>query len=493
MTGAKRWWRPRSLRGQLVIWVSVIVSLAVLGVGAVGMVSLRDEMVSLADGQVANSLTAFSHSYRTSAVGPEGIPPGGWTGAFRGQSSGSVIAMLDNGIPAFVLVSTDGELAPASSDVAQDLESVNWRAGDRQTVSLGSLGQHRVGSALIGDRRLVSAVPLAAANKTVARSSLVVAVLMVIALVAAGSATVLVVRRTLEPLRRVAGVAARVATMPLDDPDHRITDRVAEPDTHPESEVGVVGQTLNRLLVNVDNALTRMAESDRHMRQFLTDASHELRTPLASILGYAELTRQESDQLPPMTEYALTRIEAESQRMSNLVSDLLLLSRLDEGQDLQLEEIDLRDLVADALNDIAVTAPDHRFVAELPHQALLVWGDRARLQQLVANLLANARVHTPEGVTVTTSLSAASEKGRPVVELVVSDNGPGIPEAIMPRLFDRFVRADKARSREMGSTGLGLAIVASIVEAHRGTVRAESRPGRTAFTVRLPGSQGRTR
>ena len=113
--------------------------------------------------------------------------------------------------------------------------------------------------------------------------------------------------------------------MPLDDPDHRITDRVAEPDTHPESEVGVVGQTLNRLLVNVDNALTRMAESDRHA-QFLTDASHELRTPLASILGYAELTRQESDQLPPMTEYALTRIEAESQRMSNLVSDLLLLT-----------------------------------------------------------------------------------------------------------------------------------------------------------------------
>jgi two-component system sensor histidine kinase TrcS len=272
--------------------------------------------------------------------------------------------------------------------------------------------------------------------------------------------------------------------MPLDATDYRITARVEDADTDPESEVGVVGQTLNRLLANVDTALTDMAASDRRTRQFLTDASHELRTPLAAILGYAELTRQDSEVLPPTTEYALARIEAESRRMAALVADLLLLSRLDEGLDLELEDLDLCDVVADAVNDASVTAPDHHFLTELPDHAIWVRGDRARLHQLLGNLLSNARVHTPAGVTVTTSLSTRADGT--AVELVVADDGPGIPDEIMPNLFGRFVRADKARSRELGCSGLGLAIVLSIVEAHNGTVVAESRPGRTVFTVRLP-------
>lgn len=483
MTITAHWWRPRSLRRQLVIWVSAIVSLAMIGVGAVAVLSLRNEMVSLADGQVSDSLAALDYSYSKSPVDRARVSADGMTAAFPGQAPGTVIALLRNGSAVFAMVSTDGELAPVPADVIADLESVDWRAGDRQTVTLGGLGQHRAGSSVSGDERLVSAVSLVAANKTVARSSLVVTVLVVLALLATAVATVLVLRQALKPLGRVAAVAARVATMPLDDADHRITERVEAADTDPHSEVGVVGQTLNRLIVNVDGALTKMAESDRRMRQFLSDASHELRTPLSAILGYAELTRQESDVLPPMTEYALARIESEAQRMSTLVSDLLLLSRLGEGQDLQLEELDLCDLVAHAVNDASVTAPGHRFVANLPQQPVWMRGDRARLQQVVANLLSNARIHTPEGSTVSTSLSEHSDGG---VELVVADNGPGIPEAIMPNLFDRFVRADKARSRELGSTGLGLAIVASIVEAHRGTVSAESRPERTVFTVRLP-------
>lgn len=482
MSGAARWWRPRSLRRQLVIWVSAIVSVAMIGVGVVAVASLRNEMISLADGQVSNSLAALEHSYGKSVSATDHSGSDGMATVFQGQAPGTVIALLRSGITEFAMVSAEGELVPARADVRADLEAINWRAGDRQTVALGSLGQHRIGSSGDDSARLVSAVSLVAANETVARSSLIVAALVLIALVATASATIGVVRQALNPLSRVAGVAARVATMPLDDADHRITARVGEPDTDPESEVGVVGQTLNRLLVNVDGALTKLTDSDRRMRQFLTDASHELRTPLASILGYAQLTRQESDVLPPMTEYALTRIEAEAQRMSTLVSELLLLSRLGEGQDLQVEDVDLCDLTAHAVNDAAVTAPDHRFVAQLPEGAVWVRGDRARLQQLVANLLANARIHTPGGVTVTTSLAL----GEATVDLVISDDGPGIPDTIMPNLFDRFVRADKARSRELGSTGLGLAIVASIVDAHGGTVTAASRPGRTVFTVRLP-------
>ena len=486
MSGARPWWRPRSLGRQLAIWVSGIVSLAVIGVGAVALVGLREEMIGLEDDQVTNSLAAFSHSVEKIKAEPGRRPVDGVALNYPGQSGGTVIALLRNGVAAFALSSTDGELTPASAEVTRDLEAVDWRAGERQTVSLSGLGQHRVGSLGTDAERLVSAVSLVAANKTVARNSVIVMFLVMLALLATAAVTAFAVHQALKPLRRVAGVAAQVAAMPLDDPAHRITARVGAADTDPENEVGVVGQTLNRLLANVDAALTKMADSDRHMRQFLTDASHELRTPLASILGYAQLTRQESDLLPPMTEYALSRIESESQRMTTLVADLLLLSRLDEGQDLDVEDVDFGDLVADAVNDAAVTAPDHRFVFEPPERRVRVTGDRVRLQQLVANLLANARVHTPAGTTVTTRLANRGDAGGRGVELMVSDNGPGIPEAIMPNLFDRFVRADKARSRELGSTGLGLAIVASIVEAHGGTVMAESRPGRTAFVVRLP-------
>jgi two-component system sensor histidine kinase TrcS len=232
----------------------------------------------------------------------------------------------------------------------------------------------------------------------------------------------------------------------------------------------------------VERALGDVAASDRRMRQFITDASHELRTPLAAIHGYAELTRQDSAVLPETTEYSLARIEAEAQRMNSLVSDLLLLARLDEGQDLDDAEVDLTDLVVDAVNDAAVSAPDHRWLTRVPDAAVWVRGDRARLHQTVANLLSNARVHTPAGTTVTTGIATAAGE----VELTVTDDGPGIDADLLPHLFERFVRADKSRSREAGNFGLGLSIVASIVEAHRGSIEAESVDGATTFRLRLP-------
>ena len=479
----RRWWQPRSLRRQLAIGVCAVVSVAVLAVGAVAELSLRNEMIGLTNTQVANSLSAFAYSYDKARFAPPAARMVELSD-FPGQPPGTVIALIRNDRAVFVTAFTDGEPQGVPPDVVRDLEAVSWRSGEPRTVRLGGWGSHQVGSRdLGGGERLVSAVSLADANSTLARNAAIVGVLVLVALLAAAAATVILVRNALRPLRRVAAIAGHVATLPLEAAEYRITARVGDRDTDPDTEVGVVGQTLNRMLDNVDTALTQRAEADRRVRQFITDASHELRTPLAAIRGYAELTRQDSEALPPMTEYALERIESESQRMSALVADLLLLSRLDEGHDLQIEHVDLCEVAADAVNDATVSAPDHHFVANLPAQPVWVYGDRARLQQVLANLLGNARVHTPAGVTVTTSVAAAIG-GQ--VELTVSDDGPGIPEAIMPNLFGRFVRADSARSREMGCSGLGLAIVASIAEAHNGTVTAESRPGRTAFVVRLP-------
>lgn len=472
----------RSLRTQLVTGVSVIVSAALIGVGAVAVMGLRNEVNSLADSQLTHSLAAFDHWY-VKAERPAVINASG-PERFAGQAPGTVISVMPTNGPVSAVVIGDGEPAAAPPDVAAELASIDWHKGGPRTVRLGRLGPHRVAARELGNgQRLVSAVSLEEPNRALARNTLIVATLVLVALLATALGTLLLVRHALRPLRRVAAIASDVATLPLEPERHRITARVDERDTDPRTEVGVVGHTLNQMLDNVDSTLTRMAESDRNTRQFLTDASHELRTPLAAILGYAELTRQESEVLPPMTEYALERIEAEARRMSELVSDLLLLSRLGEGQDLHVEDVDLCDLVAHAVNDAAVSAPDHTFAVDLPDRAVWLRGDRARLHQLVANLLANAGIHTPAGVTVTT---AVSMRGAPVVELSVRDDGPGIPEEIRPNLFGRFVRADKGRSRESGSTGLGLAIVASIVEAHHGQVEVESRPGRTVFTVLLP-------
>lgn len=491
MTQRRRWWSPRSLRRQLVLGVCGIVTAAVLAVGVIAEISLRNEMVHLLNSQVANSLAAFNYSYakaKLAVAKPEaGAVAAADLGAFPGQPPGTVIAVLREGRVGFAAVFTDGEPTAPPAEVVSDLEKIGWAGTDPRTVRLGDLGRHQVGSRDVGGGvRLISAVSVDEADATFNRNALIVGGLALLALLAAAGGTVILVRNTLQPLHRVAEIAGDVAALPLDAARYRITARVDDRDTDPQTEVGVVGHTLNQLLDNVDSTLTRMVESERNTKQFLTDASHELRTPLAAILGYAELTRQESDLLPPMTEYALARIEAESQRMSTLVSDLLLLSRLGEGQDLQLEDLDICDLVADSVNDAAVSAPDHHFLADLPDHAVWVRGDRVRLQQLVANLLANAGIHTPAGTTVTSTVSFRGAADDAAVELAVSDDGPGIPEAIMPNLFGRFVRADKARSREMGSTGLGLAIVASIVEAHNGEVFAQSSPGRTVFTVRLP-------
>jgi two-component system OmpR family sensor kinase len=214
----------------------------------------------------------------------------------------------------------------------------------------------------------------------------------------------------------------------------------------------------------------------------VADASHELRTPLASIRGYAELTRRGGAELPEDVRHSLSRIESEATRMTGLVEDLLLLARLDEGRELQQKPVDLSRIIVDAVSDAHAAGPDHTWDMELPEEPLEVIGDQARLHQVVVNLLANARVHTPAGSTVQVVL----EKQEDRVLLRVIDNGPGIPQEQMPELFERFTRGDASRTRATGSTGLGLAIVNAVVQAHHGSVTVTSEPGKTMFTVSLP-------
>lgn len=487
-----RRWLPRSLRQQLLLGVLAVVTVVLVAVGVVSVLSLRGYVTAMNDAEVAESMHAFSHSYARYRNGEHtsihtGTPPVSQALLeFTGQTPGNLIAVLRNGHVIGSAVFSEDEPRPAPPDVIRAIEAQSWADGPPRVETLGSLGSHQMDSRAAGSDRLVVGVSLSVADQIISRKQVTTTALVATALIITAALTVWVVGVALRPLRRVAATAAEVAAMPLAGDDHQISVRVQPADTDPDNEVGIVGHTLNRLLDNVDSALAHRVESDLRMRQFITDASHELRTPLAAIQGYAELTRQDSSSLPPTTEYALARIESEARRMASLVDELLLLSRLGEGQDLQTENLDLTDLVLNAVNDVAVAAPSHQWVKNLPEGPVWVNGDHARLHQLVSNLLTNAWVHTPPGVTVTTGITCHSHgPNGQYAELTVADDGPDIAPDLLPRLFERFVRADKARSDGSGH-GLGLAIVNSIVKAHRGSVAAESAGGLTVFRVRLP-------
>lgn len=484
-------WFPRSLRQQLLLGVLIVVTLVLSAVGAVSVWSLRGYVTAMDDAEVAESMRAFSHSYARYRNGehtsvPTGAPVSEALLEFTGQTPGNLIAVLRDGKVIASAVFSEDEPRPAPADVISAIEALPWNDGPSRIEKLGSLGSYQVDSRAAGPDRLVVGVSLAVTDQIIARKNVTTTILVAAAVVITAVLTIWVVGYALRPLRRVAATAAEVAAMPLAGDAHKISVRVRPEDTDPDNEVGIVGHTLNRLLDNVESALQHRVDSDLRMRQFITDASHELRTPLAAIQGYAELTRQDSSDLPPTTEYALARIESEARRMASLVDELLLLSRLGEGEDLQTEDLDLTDLVLNAVNDAAVAAPTHKWIKKLPDEPVWVSGDHARLHQLVSNLLTNAWVHTTPDVTVTTGITCHRDRSDGAyAELTVANDGPDIEPEVLPRLFERFVRADKARSNGAGH-GLGLAIVSSIVKAHNGSVTAESGHGHTVFRVRLP-------
>lgn len=358
-------------------------------------------------------------------------------------------------------------------------------AGHRPvTRDLDRLGRYRV-IATTGRQSgntLVVGVSMRGVRQTLTRVALIFAVVTALALLAATAVGVLIIRRALAPLNRVAAAAGAVANLPLDRGEVALPVRVNQADANPNTEVGRLGLAVNRMLDHISAALSTRQASESRVRQFVADASHELRTPLAAIQGYTELAQRNRAEVPADVAHAMSRVESEARRMTRLVEDLLLLARLDSGRPLERRPVDLARLCADLVSDAHAAGPDHHWNLEVPPEPLLVSGDDARLHQVVANLLANARVHTPAGTTVTLSLTSDGD----TAILRVTDDGPGIPMMLQPEVFERFARADTARSHVDGSTGLGLAIVSAVVGAHNGTIALRSAPGNTEFTVRLP-------
>ncbi|MGZ4588064.1 MAG: sensor histidine kinase [Mycobacteriaceae bacterium] len=485
-----------SLRTRLIAGLVCLVALVCLMVGGVTELALQHSLVARVDAQLAaaggRSTTAGGDSHPDGdSVPNEKFPDAGTrTGAqfllAPGQATGTLGARVVNGrLTASGVLDDTGSLQPLSAGESATLTTLTTLPADGRphTASIGSLGDYRLLASRTADGDvLITGLPLASVQSTLWQTAAVVAAVAGGALVLTTVAGTVIVRRTLRPLRRVAATATRVSNLPLERGEVALAERVAGADTDPRTEVGQVGAALNRLLDHVTAALNARQASESRVRQFVADASHELRTPLAAIRGYAEVTRRSREAAPPDLAHAMGRVESEATRMTILVEDLLLLARLDSGRPLTVERVDLTQLVVDAVSDAAAAGRDHHWTLDLPDEPVTVPGDSARLHQVAANLLANARTHTPPGTTVTTRLTATPE----TVTLAVLDDGPGIAPELLPQVFERFARGERSRSRSAGSTGLGLAIVTAIVTAHAGTVEVTSQPGQTVFQVHLP-------
>ncbi|GAA1263685.1 putative sensor histidine kinase PhoR [Planotetraspora silvatica] len=363
----------------------------------------------------------------------------------------------------------DLPLLPRPSDGGRGLFTIESPSGSKWRAIVADDGE--------GGFRAV-AMNLNEIDGTVSRLMVIVSGVGFAVLVALGVACYWLVRRSLRPLGEIERTAEAIASGDL---SRRV------PLRHPRTEMGRLGRSINGMLSQIEAAFRDREASQERMRRFMADASHELRTPLTSIRGFAELARQQRSQDPLRL---VRRIEDEAARMGLLVDDLLLLARLDQERPLERRPVDLLSLAAGAVLDAQTLAPDREIdLVRLDgsDQPVYVLGDETRLRQVIGNLMRNALKHTPAGTAFRVGVGVTPETEQAAV-LEVTDEGPGLSREDAERVFERFYRADPARSRsDSGGTGLGLSIAAALVQAHGGTITAESEPGHgTTFRVRLP-------
>jgi two-component system OmpR family sensor kinase len=492
-----------SLRTKLVASVLALVFTALMLISAGSAIALHSYLIDRMDNQLATLAAQLAVStkyqatvvpadfyiYVTSVNGVADEPPTVGDSSLKADDLPPVITGINSVL--------------AASGKAYTVSSKSGRVYWRVLVTFYSSGTvlHVAQELSSVDRaigRLVWADILAGAG-------------VLIAIAAIGAA---IVRQSLIPLGQIERTAAAIAAGDL-------TQRVPDPEPgsgEAQTELGRLSRALNAMLTQIEAAFiararsetaarsaessakdaaeaakiseARAVRSEAKMRQFVADASHELRTPLTSIRGFAELYRQGAVREPDDVARVVRRIEDEAERMGLLVEDLLLLARLDRERPITLEPVELQVIAVDAVQAAQATAPDRTINLDIQDKPedLIAYGDDARLRQVIGNLMTNALVHTPPDATVTLRLYAAPGN-QAVIE--IADTGPGLSGEQRDHVFERFYRADEARTRhtdrEATGTGLGLAIVAAIIRAHHGSVEVISEPGQGAtFRVTVP-------
>jgi len=519
------------LRTKLITSLLVLVAAALVAISVSSGWILKSYLTTQRDAQLQSAFNSFSNQlgrfvpgqvYQVTGtnmlvgVQEPGTPlsiPGGQPGIPNWPGSGQSLPAVPTSLA--WANSNDGKLVTVQAQGSNEAwrvitEPVSYQlVTDQGTVQVN-------GTLIVG-------TDLGNVSATVARLVGAELIVGLIILVILGLATIAVVRANLRPLVDIEETAGEIA-------DGHLNRRVPERD--PRTEIGSLGRSLNIMLSQIETAFHAREESEaaahhseERMRRFVADAGHELRTPLTAIRGFAEYYRQRGGLVPhwdkqeqaeaaapapgavaPGVSRAarggltpddldriMQRLEKEAARMGLLVEDLLLLARLDQQRPLARQPIDLLSLAADAVHDARLLAPSRTIdLSVQPGAAFLVIGDEPRLRQVIGNLMSNALTHTPDGTPIEVTIRSGKVDPRvpdspPAVILDVTDHGPGMTPEQAHRAFERFYRADQARTRATGGSGLGLAIVNSLVAAHGGDASVHTAPGQGAtFRIALP-------
>jgi two-component system OmpR family sensor kinase len=464
------------LRVKLIAAVLTMVALALVAVSVASVSAMRGYLLDRTDQQLTGTARVMARLINQPGPFQAKVPVAGQFIYQVRDATGKVVARAPQSIW------REPEPEPA---VPQDAAWLAAHTDEAVTVGAQSgSARWRVHVEPIEGGYVVVGTDLRDVARTAGRLVGVEIVVGSIVLVLVAGLGVAIVRASLRPLVNIEHTAEAIAAGEL---SRRV------PDADPRTEVGRLGNALNGMLAQIETAFRAQSaseatarESEGRMRRFVADASHELRTPLAVIRGFAEYYRQRSDVPPDELDRLIGRVEDEAARMGILVDDLLLLARLDQQRPLARRPVDLLALAADAVQDARVVDGDRDISLSVRSgSAFIVTGDEVRLRQVIGNLVNNALRHTPAGTPVEVIMRGGLLGEAPAAVLEVADSGPGMPAEQAERVFERFYRADPARSR--GGTGLGLAIVAGLVEAHGGSVEVDTAPGEGAtFRVALP-------
>jgi two-component system OmpR family sensor kinase len=464
-----------SLRARLLIAVAAVALVGLVVADVATYTALRSFLVDRVD----ESLTTAHTPLIRSLFGPLDRSPGGDAGALAAAAPGAYVELRSRDGTTIVSQSTRGEFTTTRPRLPDQVSGLGSNRDESPTFftvdsANGENGEFRVrAERLSDDSLLMVALPLDDVNSTLHRLLLTEIFVTAAVLFVAVGLGLWLVRVGLRPLRNIEGTAANIA-------GGELSLRVEQADDR--TEVGRLGMALNTMLERIEDAFAKRQASEERLRRFVADASHELRTPVSAVGAYAELFERGAQQRPADLARVLRGVRVETARMQALIEDLLLLTRLDEGRPLERQPVELVGLAGEAAEAAQTISGDWPLSIEAD-EPVEVTGDRMRLREILDNLLANVRTHTPPGTG--TTLRVRQEGDEAIIE--VADEGPGLDAEDAARVFERFYRADPSRARDRGGTGLGLAVVAALVEAHGGRVEVDATPGAGAtFRVRLP-------
>ena len=458
-----------SLRNRLILAAVFLASLAIIASDFAANTALRSYLISQVDNQLFNISSGSLERLDRAGIAPpsqvqESPSPFRVVQPIRGVPTSTSLTLLDR--EGNLIGQVGGELAGQNFGVTGLKVSQVEKYKNKPFTIEGEGGNPDVRAlALVlptGMGSVIAANSLEEVDKTLSQLRFLFFFLGLIAIFLTALVSRWIIAISLRPLDKVEETAEAIAAGDLS---------ARLPAAKPDTEVGRLTTSLNMMLSRIEQSFSVKVESENKLRRFVADASHELRTPLTAIRGFAELHRQGAVSGEEKTKELISRIEGESIRMSSLVEDLLLLARLDQARELDFEPVDLNTLIVEVVASAKAAGPDHPIELNLPQEELFVLGDSRRIHQVVANLLANARTHTPLGTKI--NVTARQTLSEVIIE--VADNGPGLSKSDQERIFERFFRADPARVRHSGEgSGLGLSIVDAVMKAHGGYVSVKS-------------------